>query len=167
VDPRGISGVCRLRRLDKREVFSRMSVARAFTAYQLDSLINDGLEEMLAGGEVSAVVVSCLLDPFLDRDMPWPESLQLVERCVKTLKGVAADGGIPVVVTNYGLAKVRRSRELVHLMYDAPDRVLRLEVSGGNLLVILPRSGRHAKFRPAPPHQAILDHYFRLYDPAV
>jgi hypothetical protein len=155
--------VCRLRGLDKAGAFSRMSVARAFTAYQLDSLINEGLEGMVRDGGATAVMVSCILDLFFDKDMHWSESLQLIGRCVETLGRLARECGVLVFATNCGLAKMHRRRALSALMYSAPRRIVRFEGAPGGLRVVLPREGRAMLFRPVPVYQTVLDQYFLLY----
>ncbi|MBU0685670.1 MAG: hypothetical protein KJ653_07495, partial [Candidatus Thermoplasmatota archaeon] len=45
IDPYAISSLCKRLRLDKRDILSRINISRAFTAYQLVTLIDDKLEE--------------------------------------------------------------------------------------------------------------------------
>jgi len=161
-DPHAISAICRARGLDKGDVLRRMSVARAFTAYQMDSLINEGLEDMVRRTGAGAVVVSCLLDLFFDKDMEWQESFRLIRRCVGTLGRLASELGVTVFVTNYGFARMRGRRALFGLMYGASHSIVRFEGVSRGLRVTLPHTGRVTLFCPVPPHQTILDRFFAV-----
>ena len=47
VDPYSISSLCKRLRLDKKDILSRVNISRAFTAYQLVTLIDEKLKEQV------------------------------------------------------------------------------------------------------------------------
>jgi hypothetical protein len=161
IDPYGIANLCRRMGQGRGHVLSQINVARAFTAYQLVSLINNRLEDMVRQSRASTLVVSCFVDLFFDKDMAWAESFQLIKRCVNTLMRLTREHNLVTVLTNYGLAKLHFRRHLRNLMYNAPDRLVRIEERKKYLKVIAPRAGTAMHFHHVPTYQMILDEFFR------
>jgi hypothetical protein len=160
IDPYGIANLCKRKGYERQEVLSQINCARAFTAYQLVTLINDKLEDMVRNSRASTLIVSCFVDLFFDKDMPWQESFQLIRRCVNTLKRLTKEHNLITILTNHGLAKLHFRRGLRHLMYNAPDALIRIEDRKKGLKVILPREERFIYFYPVPTYQTILDEFF-------
>jgi hypothetical protein len=125
------------------------------------SLINDRLEDMVKQSKASTLVVSCFVDLFFDKDMVWAESFQLIKRCVNTLMRLTREHNLVTVLTNYGLAKLHFGRHLRNLMYNVPDRLVRIEERKKHLKVIEPRAGTAMHFHPVPTYQMVLDEFFR------
>jgi hypothetical protein len=160
IDPYGIANLCKRKGYDRQEVLSQINCARAFTAYQLVNLINDKLEDMVRNSRSSTLIVSSFVDLFFDKDMPWQESFQLIRRCVNTLKRLTKEHNLITILTNHGLAKLHFRRGLRHLMYNAPDALIRIEDRKKGLKVILPREERFIYFYPVPTYQTILEEFF-------
>ncbi len=160
IDPYGIANICKRKGHDKQEVLSQINCARAFTAYQLVTLINDRLEGMIKSSRASTLIVSCFADLFFDKDMPWLESFQLIKRSLATLKRLTSEHNLVTVLTNYGLAKLHFRRGLRNLMYNTPDRLVRIEDRKKALKVIMPKADRFVYFYPVPTYQTILDEFF-------
>ena len=159
IDPYGIANLCRRKGHHRGYVLSQINVARAFTAYQLTSLINGRLEDMVRQSRASTLIVSCFVDLFFDNDMAWVESFQLIKRCVNTLMRLTREHNLVTVLTNYGPAKLHFRRHLRNLMYNAPDRLIRIEERKGYLKVTAPRTGTAIHFYPVPTYQMILDEF--------
>ncbi len=161
IDPYGIANLCKRKGCDRGHVLSQISVARAFTTYQLVTLINDKLEDMVQKSKASTLVVSCFVDLFFDKDMAWMESFQLIKRCMNTLKRLTKEYNLVTVLTNHGLAKLHFRRGLRNLMYNAPDKLVRIEDMRKGLRVILPRKDAFIRFYPVPTYQMILDEFLK------
>lgn len=70
--------------LDSRLVLEKIYVSRAFTAYQLSSLILEKLESLLNRKRCKLLLVSDITSLFLDRDVPKTEAKDLfMEICSK------------------------------------------------------------------------------------
>lgn len=160
IDPYGIANLCKRKGYHREEVLSQINCARAFTAYQLVTLINDKLEVMVRNSSSSTLIVSSFVDLFFDKDMAWQESFQLIRRCVNTLKRLTKEHNLITIITNHGLAKLHFRRGLRYLMYNAPDALIRIENRKRGLKVILPREERFIYFYPVPTYQTILDEFF-------
>jgi hypothetical protein len=159
IDPYGIANICKRKGCDKEHVLSQLNVARAFTAYQLVTLICEKLEGMIKESRASTVVVSSFADLFFDKDMVWQESFQLIKRCMGELERLTHEHNLITILTNHGLAKLHFRRGLRNLMYEAPDKLIRFESHGKGLKVLLPRKSSFIYYYPVPTYQTILDEF--------
>jgi hypothetical protein len=160
IDPYGIANICKMRGYDRAYVLSQINCARAFTAYQLVTLINDRLEDMVKESRASTLIVSRFVDLFFDKDMPWNESFQLIKRSLATVKRLTEKYNLITIITNYGLAKLHFRRGLRNLMYNTPDALVRIEERKKSLKVILPRSDKFILYYPVPTYQTLIDDFF-------
>lgn len=85
--------------LDPAYVLRASVIARAFTAYQLSSLMHDTLPEALAGTDHHALVLAT--DPlslYTEDDVPRREGRVLAEHATQALAQAAQDHDLPVLV---------------------------------------------------------------------
>jgi predicted ATP-dependent serine protease len=159
IDPYAISSMCKRLRLDKREILSRVNVSRAFTAYQLVTLIDEKLEEQVERSAPSTVIVSSITDMFLDKDMKWMESHQLLRRCLENISGVTKEHEIITVLTNRAQSQLRPSPKLSTLLYEHADQIVQMRTKRDGVLFRLPKEDREIVFSPVPWNQMILDEF--------
>lgn len=149
--------------LARAEALDGVRVARGFTAYQLQSLVEDALPRILAEGDgrVGLVLASCLPDMYLDDDLKRGEARVLLARAMATLRRVAEEHQVAVVVTNAVLAPSSREalrRELVEGAHDAvgllpaPHGAVLLWMRSGAILAPGPR----ARIRPLEAYGAVI-----------
>jgi hypothetical protein len=160
IDPYGIANICKKRGYDKDHVLSQINCARAFTAYQLVTLINDRLENMVKESKASTLVVSRFVDLFFDKDMPWTESFQLIKRSLGTIKRLTKKHNLITIITNYGLAKLHFRRGLRNLMYNIPEKLVRIEERKKYLLISMPKKDESIYYYPVPTYQTLIDDFF-------
>lgn len=123
----GIADACKRKGIQAGDVLSRIVVARAFTAYQMAGIVCDALRAEVEASGARAVVVSRLVDLFLDEDVERHESLQMLKNCMRELRAIARERGVAVIVTNVGFSKISRQASVCRLMESSPDRVIRLD----------------------------------------
>ena len=161
VDPFGIARHCKARRIDPRPILSRVRVARAFTAHQIATLINERLEGAVREANAGTIIISCLMDMFFDKDMPWRESRQLLRRSLEEIGAVARESEAAAIVTHYSHAPL--NSRLAALVDARTDLRLRLRQAGDTLFATS-RYGSMA-FRTGPGRwQRTLDQYGGLCD---
>ncbi len=159
VDPYAISSVCKRLRLDKGDILSRVSVSRAFTAYQLVTLIDERLEEQVGRSVPSAVIVSSITDLFLDKDMKWMESHQLLRMCLEDISRITKEHETVTVLTNRTRHDLRPSPALSALLYGHADKVVQVRTKRAGALFRIPAEDRESVFSPVPWNQATLDEF--------
>lgn len=161
VNPYAMSALCRRLGLDKRDVLSRVNISRAFTAYQLVTLVEDKLEEQVARSAPSTVIISSISQMFLDKDMRWMESHQLLRRCLDTISNVTKGHETITLVTNSSYMHSRPSPGLTALLYEHADLALQVRSRRRGVAIRLPKLDREILFLPVPWNQATLDEFRR------
>ncbi|MEW5748892.1 MAG: hypothetical protein AB1793_08955 [Candidatus Thermoplasmatota archaeon] len=159
VDPYALSALCKRMRLDRRDVLSRVNISRAFTAYQLVTLIDERLEEEVGESSPAVVVVSSIADMFLDKDMRWMEAHQLLRRCAESIRRVTRGHETISLVTERTPGHVPHNERMASLLRSEADTVVDMRERRDGVLVRLPREGRSAIFRPVPWNQTTLQDF--------
>jgi predicted ATP-dependent serine protease len=159
VSPYAISSLCKRLLLDKRDILSRVNVSRAFTAYQLVTLIDEKLEEQVRKCSPSMIIVSSITELFLDKDMKWMESHQLLRRCADDISRITRDYETITLVSNAAYHHVRPSPGLTALLYDSSDLALQIRSRRNGLLMRVPKKDRETLFSPVPWNQATVDEF--------
>lgn len=159
VSPYAISSLCKRLMLDKRDVLSRVNISRAFTAYQLVTLIDEKLEEQVRKCSPSMIIVSSIAELFLDKDMKWMESHQLLRRCADDISRITRDCETISVVSNDTYHHVRPSPGLTALLYESSDLALQIRTRRNGLLMRVPKTGRETLFSPVPWNQSTMEEF--------
>ena len=159
INPYSLAGICKRLRVDSQEVLDSINVSRAFTAYQYVTLIEEMMEEEVRRTHAGMFVLSCFPDLFLDKDMWWSESQQLMRRCLTKVQDVTKRYGLITLVTNFGLSKLLYKKSLRSMMYSSADRVLRIENTRSALRLTLVNEGRQTLYHPVPYYQRTLDEF--------
>lgn len=159
VNPYALTGLCKRFRVRSGDVLESVNVSRAFTAYQLVTLIEEMMEAEVARTDAGLLVVTSFPDLFQDKDMWWSESLQLMKRCLSSIRDVTRRRSTVSVVTNLGLSRMLYKKSLRSLMYSSADRVLRIEPQRASLRMSMVNEGRSMLYHPVPYYQRTLDEF--------
>lgn len=159
VNPYALTSLCKRFRVRSGEVLESVNVSRAFTAYQLVTLIEDMMEPEVVRTDAGLLVISSFPDLFQDKDMWWSESLQLMKRCLASIGEVTKRHDTVTLVTNLGLSRMLYKKSLRNLMYSSADRVVRVENVRAALRVSVVNEGRSMLYHPVPYYQRTLDEF--------
>ena len=161
LDPYLLTAACRLFRLDAEAVLRRVQVARAFTVFQLDTLITHNLEKILARRKPKLVLVSCFSELFLDRDVNWFEAKTLFETDFLKLRTLTERYGIACLITNFGQDKSVHRFELDRKLrkWLAPERRLNIRAPSSRKLRFVKGTGEFMDYFPLPAYQWSLDDF--------
>lgn len=88
-------------------VLDRIRLARGFTAYQLQSIVEDGLARDARPGSAGLLVAPGLLDMYLDDELAKREAQVLVTRALAALAKLAKRLDVPALVVNRALPPSR------------------------------------------------------------
>lgn len=133
----------------RNETLRGVRVARGFTAYQLQSLIENAFASSITEC-TGLVLASCFPEMYLDEDLKPDEARALSARAMKILREAAIEHDIPVLVSNSTLAPGAKHRlrdvleqgadEIVGL-FPAPRGALRISVPRRGMSVLAPAPG--------------------------
>jgi hypothetical protein len=143
-DPYRVSSFARRVLAPPETLLKRIRVARAFTCYQMATLIAEKLTPFIhqercvpprspslscrRGAEEERRAWVVLLGPittFLDEDVPEREARSLFERSLRKLRGLAEEG-IPFLVLQTAVPGLSRRHDLMEKLADFSNRVWRV-----------------------------------------
>lgn len=152
----------------------RVRLARGFTAYQVQTIVEDILPAEAEGegrraggegeargakgeGEVGLIVAPGLLEMYLDDELSREEAQTLAKRALSTLRRLAVQLQVPAVVSNATLTP-RSDHPMRVLLEESVDEHLLLATAPhGGLAIHLPRRG--AAFLAAPPGRTRIEDF--------
>lgn len=141
-DPHGISSLARLHGLLPQDVLERIRVSRAFTAYQLSSLIYDWLPRAIEDYDARLVILSSIIRLFTDLDMPREELLTSFSRLSRFLSNLALKEEVAVIVTIPSRCNSPKRHTLLRLLKSRADIIMELKEKRNYLRLILERHPR-------------------------
>ncbi len=94
-----VSNIAQLHALDPTEVLERIFISRAFTAYQMTSLVLDRLQSAVEKYNSKLVVISDIADLYLDKDVPKREAKDVFNQLTVYLSNFAKENHMIVLAT--------------------------------------------------------------------
>ncbi|MEA3558222.1 MAG: hypothetical protein U9R75_03115 [Candidatus Thermoplasmatota archaeon] len=152
-DPFSMARVLRMQRKDPRSVLERIMIARAFTAYQMDSLIREGVRSLQEPPDL--LIISSLDSLFSDPEVDIREAKGMMRNCMTVLRETA-DRGACVLISAVGGG---RESELLALMSPVCSNWASLAKRSGNRVRIVTRGGRWRDLVPLHPFQTMIEDY--------
>jgi hypothetical protein len=119
-----IARLAQLHHLNPRQAIERIFISRAFTAYQLTSLILDKLEETIKNCNAKLVVISDITGFFLDKDIPNEEAQRVYSQIISYLSSFAKKHQIILITTNLPYSDSRRNSLLQEITCARANIVL-------------------------------------------
>ena len=144
-NPYLIAEIARSYGLDSRIVLEKVYVSRAFTAYQLSSLILEKLESALKRRRARLLIVSDVTSLFLDRDLPKVEARELFMKVCVKLSEIASERQTIIVVGYFPEEHFRQSLFFEAVLFGKCNVLIRLRKTGGILSFALED---HARINP-------------------
>lgn len=158
INPYALATLAKREGRGRQDILQRIRVARAFTAYQMATILLESLEEEVRGGP-GMLVLSCLGNLFLDEDVEYAEAYHLLRRGLKTVRTLVQEEEMIGLVTNHGLSQLAARRGIGNLLHEMTDRLIHIRPRKGGLQVAVPEEDRSALFIPVPLSQAVLEDY--------
>ncbi len=141
-DPYRVSSFARKASIPPVRLLKRIRIARAFTCYQMATLIRERLVSSLEQAEETTrqekswVILLGLVAPFLDEDVSEREARPLFERSLKKIEEVAA-GGIPFLLFEPSTVPDPKRAYLMRRLFQFSDLIWRisLDEEGPKILI--------------------------------
>lgn len=94
-----VSRIAQLHQLDPREVLERIFISRAFTAYQMTSIILERLKETVNRLGSKLVIISDMAGLYLDKDIPAAEAKDVFNQLTRYLSDFAKENQVATIAT--------------------------------------------------------------------
>ncbi len=124
-----VSNVAQLHELDPREVLGRLFISRAFTAYQLTSLVFEKLRDAIEKYNSKLVILSNLARLYLDKDVPKKEAKDVFLQLTAYLSKFAEKNRVIVVATHPLHSWSKRTRFFIEVLCGRANVVVSVNPS--------------------------------------
>jgi len=118
-----ISSVAQTCELDPKEVLERIYVSRAFTAYQLTSLVLEQLQNAIEKFDSKLIILSNLAELYFDKDIPKKEAEDVFLQLTKYLADFANKNHVILVATHPPRSWSKNSRFFEEVLCSRADVV--------------------------------------------
>ena len=118
--------LAKLHNLNPDTTLKKIHIARAFTAYQMTSLILEKLKETVTRYNANLVIISDILTYYCDNNIDREESYQIYKQVLSYLSKFAKENNILLIVTENGNP---RNKELHELTIQKADTVISINHS--------------------------------------
>ncbi len=120
-----IARLAQLHQLNPEKVLEKIFISRAFTAYQLTSLIMEKLDETVKTYNAKVVIISDIANFFLDTNITAEEAQKVYSQIICYLSDFASKHQIIVITTYLPYENSRRNSIFQEMTFQSASTVLR------------------------------------------
>ncbi len=118
-----VGRLAQLHKLNPKEVLDRIYISRAFTAYQMTSLVMDKLKETIKKYNAKLVMLSDIAGFFLDKDVPEDEARSVFNQVTAYLSKFARENQV-ILIATYPPHQETRRNSYLHMVTCARANVV-------------------------------------------
>ncbi|KYK30545.1 MAG: hypothetical protein AYK22_03480 [Thermoplasmatales archaeon SG8-52-3] len=124
VDPYRIAQYARKIEVSQRETLENVHISRAFTVYQLSTLIQDMLEQAIKRYKPQTLIIGRLPIFYLDSDVEPKEAQTLLRVNLHKIKELTKKYGLITIFTNFDRKMLSSNRNIRKILYSNVDEVV-------------------------------------------
>lgn len=145
-DPYIIQRMIKPLKIEQKKILSRIHIARAFTEYQMETLIK-GLNTAIREWNANVLIISYLPNLFYSsNNNPDKNSMRLLESSIKHLRSITTSSNMITIITSFGNSCIEDK-----LLVSRADRVIRIEKTKDIIRII--DDGHVSEHVPVPSGQ--------------
>jgi hypothetical protein len=156
-NPYQIARYARTLELDAQEVLQNVVMSRAFTVYQLSTIIQDLLEPLIQKRSPRTLLIGMLPALYRDPDISTHESQTLLAQDLQKLQQLTTRYTLITVCTNLDLLPLTPSRGIGKRLYDSASEIIRMKQFDSYTSLELVRRGTNATIIRGAPGQLRLE----------
>lgn len=118
-----ISEIAQNYELDPKTVLEKIFISRAFTAYQLTSLVLEKLQTAIETYDSKLIILSNFAQLYLDKDMPKQESQDIFIQLTSYLSNFAKNNSIIILATHPQNSWSKQNRFFKQILCNSADIV--------------------------------------------
>jgi hypothetical protein len=126
-NPYQIARYARLLELDQGEVLQNVLVSRAFTVYQLSTILQDLLEPMIQSHGPRTLLIGMLPALYHDPELSRREALTLLLQDLRKIQQLTTTYHLITVCTNLDVMPLTPSKGLGKALYDNVTEIIRIK----------------------------------------
>lgn len=126
-NPYQIARYARMAELNQREVLQNVVMSRAFTVYQLSTILQDLLEPMILKRSPRTLLIGMLPALYLDPELHVQEAQAVLSSDLQKIQDLTSRYQLITVCTNLNLMPLSPSRGLGKRLYDSVSEIVRIK----------------------------------------
>jgi len=126
-NPYQIARYARMLELDQQDVLENVVVSRAFTVYQLSTLLRDLLEPIIQKCSPRTLIIGMLPALYRDPEIPPREAQTLLSQDLQKIQQLTTRYNLITVCTNLDVMPLTPSKGLGKTLYDSVTEIVRMK----------------------------------------
>jgi hypothetical protein len=126
-NPYQIARYARILELNQQDVLENIVISRAFTVYQLSTLIQEMLEPMIQKRSPRTLIIGMLPALYLDPEISPREAQMLLAQDLKKVQELTTSYTLITVCTNLDVMPLSPSKGLGKTLYDRVSEIVRMK----------------------------------------
>ncbi len=123
-DPYKIAQYARKMEINQREALERVHISRAFTVYQLATLIQDMLEQAIKRYKPQTLIIGRFQIFYLDSDVKSKEAQTLLRTNLHKIRELTAKYNLITIFTDIDIKMLSNNRNVRKIIYNNVDEVV-------------------------------------------
>jgi hypothetical protein len=123
-DPYKIANYARKIETDQRKTLEHIHISRAFTVYQLSTLIQDMLENTIKRYKPQTIIIGRFPIFYLDSDVPEKEAQTLLRNCLHKLRELTTKYNLITIFTSLDKKMMTNNRNVRKIIYEKVDEIV-------------------------------------------
>ena len=140
-NPYKISRHARKMKINQREVIEHVFISRAFTVYQLTTIIQERLEDIISRYKPLVLIIDHFPRLYFDSDVPSKEAKVLLRNNIYKIKELTAKYNLVTVFTNYNSSVLPNFRDIHNILFDNVDEVVLMKQNDSVTIVNAVKKG--------------------------
>jgi hypothetical protein len=143
-DPYRIARYARMLELNQQEVLENIVISRAFTVYQLSTLLRDLLEPLIQKRSPRTLIIGMLPALYLDPDISSHEAQTLLAGDLQKIQELTTRYNLITIGTNLDAMPLTPSKGLGKTLYDSASEILQMKQFDHTTSLALVKKQRNA-----------------------
>ena len=125
-DPYKIAKYARIMEIDQKETLEHVHICRAFTLYQLSTLICDMLEPAIKRYNPSTLIIGKMPILYLDSDVKTNEAKTLMINNLEKIRELTENYDLVTIFTNLDKRMISNRRNIRKMLYSNVDEIVKM-----------------------------------------
>jgi hypothetical protein len=158
-DPFGLSAICRRLRLRPKDVLPRVHIARAFTSFQMSSILEDALPRAVEEHSPAVVAITCVDELYHDDNVKRDQATVLLGRALDRVRDLTETEDLVTLLADLRLRPKKTMDRFSALLDGRAHETMALERRSRRSLRLRRGDGETAELASPPPGQLTLDEF--------
>ena len=129
-NPYQIAKYARKMEMDQREILEHVHISRAFTVFQMTTILQDMLEQIIRRYDPGTLIIGKFPALYLDSDISSKESQTLLENNLKKVRELTTKYDLITILSNLDRRMLSNSRNVRKILYERVDEIVRMKQMG-------------------------------------